>query len=506
MKKFIGLILVGLLVLAFGTTVFAQAKLDFRASGFLQAVSVWDENVPPINGNAQIYGANANYNTPNAKAYDKTTSYLDYRAHLKFDAVMGKELSGTIYFEIDSARWGDSPGGFGNKFRDAGTMGQWRSDSGSVEVKHIYLDVALPYFGIPVPMTLRVGQQPFAIRNKVFLTNDGMGIMAGLKLDPVMISPFYGKMVEGVDWNADDDDMYGLHVNAKLGTFTVGGYGLYYNMNTYPMFVTIPVSGGTGSTLSIPTAVQGTQTADFWWVGAYADGKAGPIDLQLDFVYDSGKVKSRLSNVRDVTYSGWVGKVAADYPFEQFNFGGAFAWASGANKKKTDANGYANGTNSRVDSFVVPPSSENAPSSYESIMLSMNASSSGGIGWANGTTTNQVCRGLLGGIWFAKLYGSYKVTPWYKVVLQGLYIGDTTDNGDTFGTSVNSNGTLKDGSTVGWELDLINYINIYKNLVWDIGLGVLSPGDALKFKNVGSNTNDKPSTPWAVTTRFTYSF
>ena len=77
----------------------------------MQAVTVWDKNVPPINGNAKIFGANANYNTPDQKAWDEKTSYLDYRAHLKFDAVMGKELSGTIYFEIDSGRWGDTPGG-----------------------------------------------------------------------------------------------------------------------------------------------------------------------------------------------------------------------------------------------------------------------------------------------------------------------------------------------------------------------------------------------------------
>ena len=112
----------------------------------------------------------------------------------------------------------------------------------------------------------------------------------------------------------------------------------------------------------------------------------------------------------------------------------------------------------------------------------INAGSSGGIGWANETTTNQVARGLLGGIWFAKAYGSYKATPWYKVTLQGLYIGDTTENGNTFGTAVKANGTLRDDKTVGWELDLINYIQIYKNLIWDIGLGIISPGDAMEFK------------------------
>jgi hypothetical protein len=506
MKKFIGLILAGLLVLAFGTTVFAQApKLDFRASGFLQATTEWAKNVPPITGTT-VFGANPSFNVPDKNAWDKKYAYSDYRMHLQFDAVMGKELTGTVRFEIDSGRWGDTPAGYANKIRDAGTMGQLRADSSSVEVKWVYLDVALPYFGIPVPMTLRIGQQGLAIRNKVFETEDAIGILGGIKLDPVLISPFWFKAVEGVDWNADDVDIWGMTANVKMGTFTLGGYGMYWNANSYPLFVTQTVVA------PLSQIVTGTQTADFWWLGFYTDGKAGPLDINLDLAYMGGKVKSRFSDVRDVKYRGYLGKLMADFPFELFNFGGGVAYGSGADKKKTDATGLAGGTtstgeeNSKVGSWMIPPGSENAPSSYESLMLSYQASSSGGIGWANETNTNFVSRGLLGGIWFAKLYGSYKVTPWYKVVLQGLYIGDTTKNGNTFGTAVKHNGTLRDDKTVGWELDLINNISVYKNLVWDVCFGVMKAGDALEFKNSGDNTNDKPGTPWVVSTRFTYSF
>jgi len=510
MKKFIGLILVGITVLVLGTTMSAQAqapKLDFRASGFLQATTEWMKNVPPISGTSVIYGANSNFTVPDKNGWDRKQAYSDYRAHLQFDAVMGKELTGTIRFEIDSGRWGDTPAGYGNRFRDAGTMGQIRADSSSVEVKWVYLDVALPYFGIPVPMTLRVGQQGVAIRNKVFETEDMIGITGGIKLDPLMIQPMYFKAVEGVDWTADDVDVWALHANAKLGTFTVGGYGMYWNMNTYPLFQTQTIVA------PINSIILGTQTADFWWLGAYADGKAGPLDINLDFVYDGGKVESKLNPaVRDVKYRGWLGKVMVDYPIEQFNFGGGVAYASGADKKKTDANGLAGGTtstgaqNSKVGTFIIPPGSENAPSSYESLFLSYQASSSGGIGWANETNTNFVSRGLLGGVWFAKAYASYKATPWYKLTLQGLYIGDTTKNGNTFGTAVKSNGTFRDDKTIGWELDLINNISVYKNLIWDVCFGVVKTGDAMEFKRSTGNSNDKMDTPWVVSTRFTYSF
>jgi hypothetical protein len=129
-----------------------------------------------------------------------------------------------------------------------------------------------------------------------------------------------------------------------------------------------------------------------------------------------------------------------------------------------------------------------------------------------------VNRGAFGGTWFAKLYGSAKVTPWYQITLQGLYIGDTTKNGDTLGSAVKYPGTpltiLKDNTTIGWELDLINEIWIYKNLRWFIGAGVLWNKGALDLsRNVNPSAtgtpiylNARPSTPWALRTRLIYTF
>ena len=42
------------------------------------------------------------------------------------------------------------------------------ADRAAVEVKHAFFDVAIPYFGVPVPMTMRFGIQAFAIRDGVF--------------------------------------------------------------------------------------------------------------------------------------------------------------------------------------------------------------------------------------------------------------------------------------------------------------------------------------------------
>ena len=115
MRKFLVFGIVGFLVL-FGTTVYAQApKLDFRASGFIDTQTVWDKNVPVYNAAAGLFKTPSptistftpGTNVP-ANALNRVVSWWEGRAHLKFDAVMDKSLSGTMYFEIDTFRWGST--------------------------------------------------------------------------------------------------------------------------------------------------------------------------------------------------------------------------------------------------------------------------------------------------------------------------------------------------------------------------------------------------------------
>jgi hypothetical protein len=146
----------------------------------------------------------------------------------------------------------------------------------------------------------------------------------------------------------------------------------------------------------------------------------------------------------------------------------------------------------------------------------MESGASGVPGIAANKNNGAVSRGGFGGTWFAKLYGSAKLTPWYKITLQGLYIGDTTTHGNTLGSAVKYNGTnipyLRDNSSIGFELDLINEIWIYQNLRWFIGGGVLWAGSALDVsRNINTTANpiylnSGPSTPWAIRTRLIYTF
>ncbi len=548
MKKFTVLTLLGFLIMAFGTTVYAQ-KLEFRASGYIDFQTFLDRNVPPRNLTANIFQVTNkdfafNANTKD-KSLDRSLGYLDSRGILRFDAVMDKNLSGTVIFEMDAYRWGGSAGwlstgkgqtGAGSQGgtltlgSERNTVGVWTTDRAAVEVKNVYFDFGLPYFGIPVPMTVRIGAQPFGARPHICVYSDGTGITGGIKANPVTIIPMWAKMTEGLDWASDDGDLYGLHVNAKLGTFTIGGYGLYYNMNTYPFQYTTAVAWpgwSTNTSASIGLYTAGTQRANFWWFGAYVDGKAGPIDLNFDFVYDWGKVrqKNRIGDTNppsvtqpDVKYSGWAGRIKLDFPWEKFNFGVVGMYASGADANKTSISGLA-GTpvanpaaapnlSTRVSSYVIPPGSEQDTNNNESIVVyGTDAGASGGIGIAKNTNSAQVCRGGFGGTWFGKLYASVKATSWYKITLQGLYIGDTTKHGNTLGNAVKPGTTaLRDDNDIGFELDLINEIKIYKNLAFTFGGGYLWAGDALDIKRGTLNTNYPPKNPWAVRTRLMYTF
>ena len=538
MKKFIVLCLAGLLILAFGAPGYAQApKLEFKASGFLDIQTFLMENVPQRNTSAGLYRVvNPNYASTavpgtfgfSSPGWNKTDSHWDARANLKFDAIMGPNLSGTIYFEIDTYRWGTVLNGSAST-REANAFGAWTTDRTSVEVKNVYIDFGLPYFGIPVPVTVRVGAQPIGVRPNMFVYSDGTGVTAGIKIDPVMIIPIYAKALENLDFADDDVDVWGLHVNAKLGTFTVGGYGLNYRMNTYPFFVNgativAPTFGGTqGAMTGILNTTPGTFKSHMWWFGAYADGKAGPVNLNFDFVCDYGSVDERQSSIRglhNVNYRGWATRLKVDYPWEKFNFGGTFMYASGTNALHSSNTGLPGSTSSRgtyssyVSGYVGPPGAEQDTANNESIVVyGMENGASGGIGIAKNVNNAAMSRSGFGGTWFAKLSGSVKATPWYKLTLQGLYIGDTTENGNTFGNAVKYKGPtgvgaglLRNDTNIGWEFDLINEIQIYNNLKFIVGAGYLIAGDALDINMNGTGINRAAANPWAVRTRLMYTF
>ncbi len=494
MKEFTVRFLSGFFIFALSSIAYGQeTKLQFKAAGFIDAQTYWYVNTTPGNPAVGIYDVLHPHYKFGGGALDKEVAYLESRTHLKFDFLTGRELSGTIYFEMDSGTWG-APDGTRNSY------GFWTADRAALEVKNVYIDFGLPYLGIAAPVTVRVGLQPLYIRGNLLVYTDGMGVVGAIRMDPVDIQPLWFKALEGRTATSDDVDVYGLQIRAKVQKLTVGSYGLYYDMNTYPLNT---VSSNYGD---------GSQRAKMLWLGVFADGKADPVNFNVDLIYDTGKIEDpRTPSTPEVKCRGWVTYAKVDYPWEKYNFGVVGLYASGADTRKTSSTGLAGTATStgakstKVKSYVVPPGSEQPGIFGESVVFYgtwVNRSASGIAAGGNQFIIN---RGAIGGTWMAKLYGSYKVAPEWKITLQGLYIGDTTQNGNTVGTAVNSDGTLRDDKTIGWESDIISEWMIYKNLKFSTGLGYLWAGDALDLQRT-STTNIKPKNPWQLTTNLTFVF
>ena len=517
MKKYVVLSLVALLVLALGTMAFAQAKkeepkLDFKASGFIDVITNYMVNVPQA-GNAtsaggatgpvnNFFGPPVGYMMPTAggvgqQAYDKKMSYVENRGRLKFDAIMGKEMMGTFFFEIDSNRWGERlEAGLNAQRNRAGYWGV--ADRAAIEVKNMFLTFGMPW--VPIPITVQGGIIPMAIRPAAFLATDGPGIQAAIKVDPATIRLIWMKAVENRDWAADDADLYAIEASAKISTMTVGGYALNFNMYSYPAGDAEPL-----------------YASNVWWYGIYAAGKLGPVNLNADLVLNDGKITDRRDlavKARDVKLSGWGGLLNVSYPWEKFNFGFASIYGSGVDQKKTSATGLPGsavasgaGVSSKVGAFIVPAGTEGSVG--HSIILCGN-----GIINRNNTGYEQAASSAhaaatFGGLWINKLFGSFQVTPAYKVTLEGMYVRDTTKSGNTIGNARKApfGATDKrDDKNIGWEFDLFNEVQLYKQLKFAFGGGYLFAGDAMDYYDTARSKNVSPKNPWILATSLTYSF
>jgi len=491
MKKCIGLILFGLLIVAFSAPVYAQ--FEWKVSGLIDSNFVIYKNIfysSQITGGATDTMGNPMGDT---RSLNKTGQYFNTRGRFKFDAVMGKDVTGTMFFEMDSTRWGETGTNRNN-------VGKWDADRDAVEVKNLFLDFGIPYFGVPIPMTARVGIQPIAVRPEMLVNTDGPGITLGFKLDPVTISPFWAKASHSKDYAAADADVFGANLIAKVSTMTLGAYGMFYDMRTYPL-----------TAVSVTTS-DPTNKARMYWFGGYADGKLGPMNMLADFVMDKGAVKTYADGAQpDVNYQGWASRLKLSLPVEMFEIGMQGMYASGSDLTKTSGTGTPGSTVSntaagggasyKVGSYVLPPASNNESSfgAQGTGMFYSNPLTGRTPAFNTGNATSMY-RGALGGTYFIEAFASMKLAPWYKVTFLGEYIGDTTTNGNTLGTAQKKGSTqLRDDNFIGWELGLFNEIQIYKNLSWGTVFSYLIAGDALDIRGTGApGDNISPDNPWFV--------
>jgi len=238
------------------------------------------------------------------------------------------------------------------------------------------------------------------------------------------------------------------------------------------------------------------------------------VNLNLDFIYDWGKVEdNRNQPVRngDVKFQGWAARLNVGFPWEKFLFGVAGLYGTGADLKKTSASGLpgttaANGTaiSSKAGTYIVPAGTEGSMAG-DSLVLMGAGINRANTGWEYAAAT-QHAAACFGGLAFAKLYAGFQVSPIFNMRVEGMYVWDTSKNGDTHGTTRTSAGLPKDNNDVGFEIDWFNTLSIYKNLSWQFGFGYLFAGKAMDFWDPITASNANTKDPWVITTNLTYSF
>jgi len=486
MKRLLILAIAAVLVLGLAAATYA---VDFSASGFVRVRSYMGMNalnpragLPPFIEPGPVVYFN--------DAYNDSEAWMDTRFRLRFAAKANDYATGVIYFEGDSTRWGEAAG-------TRNTGGFWNADRAAVELKQFYIDFKVPGLSDFAPTTIKAGVQGFSVRSHVLLFADGAGVETNTAAGPVKFNLYWYKPAEGADHRADDSDIYGAQVWVPgLLPVTPGGYVLYMNSNDYPL------RAGTG-----------TQQADLYWIGAYADGKIGPVGLQVDFVYSGGTVDATGAGVAtglaDFDISGWCFFADAVYTLEMampLDIGFTGMYATGADLTDRDFDGY-----------VIPPGSEEPYIGDWSIVYYASAINDG-VRIANLGSGTQAAYGSAGGTWFAKIYAGVKPVDWMKVKAYAMYIGDTTDHGNTIGNAASTFNvatgaiTYTDDSDIGIEVGAIIDFQIYKNLTYSIGAGYLFAGDALDtFDTVASAAagvivNDEPDNPWAVVSQLIFKF
>jgi len=432
------------------------------------------------------------------QAFDRPNAFIEGRGRLRFDAIMGKEM-GTFQFEFDSTRWGERvPAGSTAQRNYSGFWGV--SDRSSLELKHMYMTFGMPW--IPVQTVIQAGIQPIGIRPSIFMSTDGPAITAAMKIDPLWIKFIYAKALENRDWAADDDNVYAMETNVRVSTFTIGGYIADFNWNSYP-----------AASEATATGVEPTASSNAYWAGLYVDGKAGPVLLNFDFCYDWGSIKDRRDlavHAEKVKLSGWGAILNIGFPWEKFLFGVQGIYGSGADQNETAAISLpgavtpTGAVTTKNKAFLVPGGTEGSNS--HALIIDGAGINRGNTGFNPAADFHS--RSGFGGLWIAKLYGAFQVSPIFNTRLELMYIGDTTKNGNTIGNSKGTDGLPTDDNQVGIEVDWLNSLALYKNLTFQFGLGYLFGGDALSYAVIGAanGTNKKPKDPFVFTTNLTYSF
>ncbi len=333
MKRLVTLLLAAGLV--FSATTAAQA-IDFKASGqWLMGFSAGDGNLVEKHGYAG--------NRHKLNSEDKFSAAQ--RLRLKLEAVASENLSGTVQFEIGDTTWGQS-----------GASGALGADDTCIEVKHAYLDWALP----DAPLKVRMGIQPILLPNaaggSAVLDDDMAAVVASYEFNEnVTATLMWGRPFnDNYKGNSDralrdanymdNIDLIALSVPMTFDGFKVTPWIMYGIIGENALKPDYKSKSTPDSlfALAYPNVANGlhltTGYGSAFWGGLAAQiSAADPLNIEFDFNYgyvenmgNYDAYKSDLSHRRgELRSEGFLLKALVEYKMD-WGTPGIFGWyASG---------------------------------------------------------------------------------------------------------------------------------------------------------------------------------
>jgi hypothetical protein len=485
---------------------------DLTATGFIGVSGVVFKNVPPpVPGFYMPWTL-----TPATTQLNRMGAFLALRGRLGFNVRASEDLVGVFMFEMDSNKFGEF--GANGSRNQIGTFG---TDRNSIEIKNVYIDFRIPP---KLPVWARIGLMTYAIRPQAgFMLFDAAGVQLRTMIDPIKLSVtgYYAKIldvtpgvagappVDASFWQAvTGSELYALDANIPLTfspQFSIKP-GMFFAYQNIRMDGSNAGIGGPGPGPSTAYPINifgvGTDSAYLWWLGTYLNGKIGPLPMELDFIYQGGKVHYTEATDQHTTLGSFLIRGWMSYMFKGLEVGAGGMYVQGENYDRYYQAGqpaqYAPNNGARSSRFILPQPAVDAPPG-DSIVYTG--------GWM-GTGINAhvgsflAPSGELPGFWYARGYAYYKVFDWMKVGAQLMYLASTDRYEDNFPFVEYVTGTHDGGHNgIGWEMDYGVNVQIYKNLTFNGAFGYLFPQ-----KYLAQTGGVSPSAPWQFVGLLLYTF
>ena len=486
MKKVLAVIGVAILMAAFAVPASAQ----FKTYGSMQITGKWVEKqdfntgLRPGDRIPGSYGQDADLTYKNV--WQRFNFFLEYGDPKTVRAVIG--------FEADSTDWGESstvqaaqvPGG--NDF-----MGSKNTDKASLGIKVAFIEFMVPNS----PLQVTAGIQNFNYGGRLVESQDAMGVSVAALFAPHKITAMWYRINDDPLWGGGSytTGNYSGRLAYHVNDFYAVKYDLIqkaFNAQVYFVYNNDLYSGYSGTGGAAPGGWLGNGVDHPYWVGARATFMPGNWTIYGQFAYKGGKREYDNPALSELKYSAYAMELEVKYKIGP----GMYVIGEGYYATGNDAN-----SSDKSKMYTVPNGSE-AQSNFglhKTVFFWMNF---------NEFDAQHQKDQSIGGKYYLRAAFEYAPVEWLNLILNYLYIGDTSKGNANGTVQVNSGyaDQWADEDFHGHEINLLAQLKIYESLMLYTGIGMFLPGDVYKNRSPSLSSPKEPETAYAAAVKLLYAF